>query len=467
MKKRMISLLLAILMVLQCCPLTALANDMLDGNLGVEDSIFGVVDGGTTADGLKWTLYDDGILYITGSGDMQDYHWLDNPVPWDLSAVTEVIIADGVTSIGEEAFFQAPVLETVTLPGSVKTIGYSAFYDCQALESLTLSEGLEVIDNEAFLCCPALTDITLPSTVTEIGYMAFAYGGLQTITVLGSEPTLDERVFAGCELTTYANWPSWSDEQWGTVLPIGGAVPEAPGDITWSISADGTVLTIEGSGAMPDYPYDEEEWCSTAPWADHCYTINKVFIGEGITHIGKHAFYDIGVWEYPAAVFFGGDAPTFDEEAMTCSNLLCFYPEAGDGWDDMDEDSFDGTNQWLAIGADGILMSGSCGATDEDQLTWTLSMDGALTISGSGAMAYETDWQLCPFLITSVSLPDGLTTIGMDAFYGCTGLTAVVIPDSVTAIGWNAFRNCTSLTDVTVGSGVQTIDSFAFATTDL
>ena len=104
----------------------------------------------------------------------------------------------------------------------------------------------------------------------------------------------------------------------------------------------------------------------------------------------------------------------------------------------------------------------SCGS----KLTWSLS-GATLTISGSGNMENFQDETLAPWYdsaenIRTVILPDGLTSIGDLAFYGCTNLTSIQIPNSVTTIGEYAFAECTSLLQVDLGSELQTIESGAF-----
>ena len=106
--------------------------------------------------------------------------------------------------------------------------------------------------------------------------------------------------------------------------------------------------------------------------------------------------------------------------------------------------------------------SGSCGA----DLAWSYdSSTGALTVTGSGSMTdfsfSDTRWGGND--IKSVSLPDGLTSIGEVAFYGCTSLTSVAIPDSVTSIGGFAFFGCTSLSSVTIPDSVTSIGYDAFS----
>ena len=104
--------------------------------------------------------------------------------------------------------------------------------------------------------------------------------------------------------------------------------------------------------------------------------------------------------------------------------------------------------------------SGSCG----ENLTWSIDVEGNLTITGTGAMTdysySEVRWG--GWTISTVSLPAGLTSIGDNAFYGCTSLVSVTIPDSVEIIGTAAFRDCTSLASVTIGDSVTSIGDYAF-----
>ena len=117
-----------------------------------------------------------------------------------------------------------------------------------------------------------------------------------------------------------------------------------------------------------------------------------------------------------------------------------------------------------AIPASAETNSGTCG----ENLTWSFAPDtGTLTIEGSGAMkgyGYNTHapWEDYRESIQTVLLPEGLTSIGAYAFYGCTALTSVTIPDSVTSIDAYAFRNCTSLTSVSIGNRVTSIGEGAF-----
>ena len=111
-----------------------------------------------------------------------------------------------------------------------------------------------------------------------------------------------------------------------------------------------------------------------------------------------------------------------------------------------------------------IIASGSCGGS----AGWSLTEDGTLTISGTGAMENYSDksaqgWYGHADAINSVIISDGITHIGNRAFSGCSALTEITIPDSVTSIGWSAFSGCTALTSVTIPDSVTSIGWSAFS----
>ena len=128
---------------------------------------------GTCGANLKWKLTDEGVLTITGTGEMQDWHW-SKPSPWDAGkSVKQIIIGDGVTTIGDYAFWDCPSLTSVTIGNSVTTIGNFAFYDCRSLKSVTIPNSVRRIEVAAFRSCSSLTLVIIPNSVTTIGDYAF------------------------------------------------------------------------------------------------------------------------------------------------------------------------------------------------------------------------------------------------------------------------------------------------------
>ncbi|MBR0224375.1 MAG: leucine-rich repeat domain-containing protein, partial [Bacteroidales bacterium] len=126
---------------------------------------------GADGDNLTWTLDSDGLLTISGTGAMTDFP--DEDCPWG-HLITSVVIENGVTSIGNFAFYECNDLENVTIPNSVTSIGSSAFSYCYALTDLTIPNSVISIGNYAFAWTDSLTSVTVPASVTSIGNGAFA-----------------------------------------------------------------------------------------------------------------------------------------------------------------------------------------------------------------------------------------------------------------------------------------------------
>ncbi len=117
---------------------------------------------------------DGTILTIGGNGAMADYdYWHDNLTPWGIG-ITAVIIEDGVTSIGKDAFYNCRALVSVAIGNSVTTIGDSAF-EYTALTSVEIPDSVTTIGNSVFYYCFALETVIIPDSVTAIGAGAFAY----------------------------------------------------------------------------------------------------------------------------------------------------------------------------------------------------------------------------------------------------------------------------------------------------
>ena len=98
---------------------------------------------GTCGPNLKWDLTDDGVLTISGEGEMDDY--LYSVAPWYYRDVKQIIIGDGVTTIGQAAFRNRGSLTSVNIPNSVTTIGGWAFSDCSSITSVTIPNSVTTI----------------------------------------------------------------------------------------------------------------------------------------------------------------------------------------------------------------------------------------------------------------------------------------------------------------------------------
>lgn len=210
---RILALVLALVLVLGAMP-AALAAE--SGNCG---------------DGLSWELVDD-TLTITGSGDMQDFPE-NTMAPWYpcRERIARVILPDGLTRIGDLAFYDCSALVSVRLPDSVTKIGRYAFAGCESMTMLDLGDGLEEIgeaafreclslsavrlpeslkrmDFQAFYRCESLTAVTVPESVTEMGMTTFGYCyNLVRAEILADIDVLPDWTFYGCQRLTDVSLP--------------------------------------------------------------------------------------------------------------------------------------------------------------------------------------------------------------------------------------------------------------------
>ena len=220
-------------------------------------------------DNVTWSLDDDGVLTISGTGAMSDYSPYD-AAPWKDLSVTSAVIGDGVTTIGAYAFYKCYGLTSVTIPNSVTSLVKFAFAQCEALTSVTIPSSVTSIGLRTFADCTSLAKIvSLAETPPDCGNYAFNNVDMNNCALSVPEKSLEAYKASG---------------QWGTFVNIDGSAKEPAtgtcGDnITWTLDSDG-LLTIKGTGAMTDYEY--------SPWDGM--DVKKIVIGDGITTIGEYAF---------------------------------------------------------------------------------------------------------------------------------------------------------------------------------
>ncbi len=158
-----------------------------------------LVASGTCGDSVAWQLYDGGLLYILGEGAMADYSDSDPPFYSYISQIKNVYIADGVTTIGNNAFCDCSSLESVTIPDSVTSIGNWAFDYCRSLTGIAIPESVTIIGEGAFRNCSALTSIDIPDSVTSIGiYTFYGCSSLTGIAIPESVTSIGKNAFYDC-----------------------------------------------------------------------------------------------------------------------------------------------------------------------------------------------------------------------------------------------------------------------------
>ena len=164
---------------------------------------------GTCGPNLKWHLTDDGVLTITGKGEMYDYSVPYNSAPWRYFGVKRIIVGDSVTTIGEYAFSYCSSLTSITIPNSVTTIKEYAFSNCSSLTSVTIPNSVTTIGDNAFNGCSSLTSVNIPNSVTTIGGWAFSIcSSLTSVTIPNSVTTIGDNAFMGCSSLTSVTIPN-------------------------------------------------------------------------------------------------------------------------------------------------------------------------------------------------------------------------------------------------------------------
>ena len=268
MKKRLLSFVLAVLMIASLLPATALAADIVDsGTCGAEG------DGSN----LTWTLDSDGVLTISGSGDMYDYSLSGAPWYGIRSRVKSAVIADGVTSIGYKAFDDCTSLTSVTIPDSVTSIGEYAFYNCSSLTSVAIPDSVTSIGYEAFFNCTSLTSVTIPDSVTSIGADAFwGCESLTSVTIPGSVTSIGVGAFASCTSLT-GIWVAEGSSHYSS---------DASGVL---FNKDMTTL-VQCPGAFAAYTIPDSVTSIGGSAFRGCSSLTSVTIPDSVTSIGEWAF---------------------------------------------------------------------------------------------------------------------------------------------------------------------------------
>ncbi|MBO5869220.1 MAG: leucine-rich repeat protein [Clostridia bacterium] len=241
------------------------------------------------ADGLEFTLSDDGTYYIVTDCD---------------ESVTEVVIPaeyNGlpVKEIGGYAFGDCETLTSITIPDSVTSIGWSAFSDCSSLTSITIPNSVTSIGNYAFDSCSSLTSITIPDSVTSIGWGAFtSCSSLTSINIPDSVTSIGDDAFYGCSSLTSITIPD-------SVTSIG----------EWAFRSCSSLTSI----TIPDS-------VTSIGWSafSSCSSLTSITIPDSVTSIGEWAF----------------------EDCDSLTDIYCEVESQPDGWEEDWNYNCDATVHW-------------------------------------------------------------------------------------------------------------------------
>jgi len=354
------------------------------------------------------------------------------PSGYDYSAMTEAIIGNCVTSIGDYAFSSCSTMASVTIPDSVTEIGYGAFRVCSSLTSIDIPSGVISIGTDAFGGCSGLTSMSVDANNTVYDSRNNCNAIIETAT---------NTLLYGCQNTVIPN----------SVTSIAQNAFYYCTSLT-SIDIPNSVTSI-GERAFQG-----------------CSSLTSVTIPSGVTSIGGNAFTNCSGLqsitclattppEFGRNLPFGNtnDCPIY----VPCESVEAY--KTANRWSSY-ASRIQCMSKFKFTLSDSSVVSAECDSTNQinqsDVSPYTSSVVSAeigqcVTRIGYGAFG------TCRSL-TTCTIGSGVTSIGNSAFYYCIGLTSITIPNSVTYIGQYAFQVCISLTSIDIPSGVTSIGEYAF-----
>ena len=373
-----------------------------------------------------------------------DYHYVELTYPdnsglafhyWDgyEKPIGDIILPKYVYDANNDLYF-------------VTSIGSDAFYGCSGMTSVVIGNYVTSIGSGAFYSCSGLTgELNIPNSVSSIGGQAFLYcSGLEQIVVGSGNTVYDSRnncnaiiktntneLVVGCKNTIIPNTVTTICDyafyycRGLTSINIPNSVTTI-GNRAFTNCSELTSVTIGNSVTKID------------TWAfGYCSNLTSIIIPNSVTIIGSDAF---GYCSGLTSVTIGNSVTTIGEGAFSwCGGLEQIVVESGNTV----YDSRDNCNAIINTSTNELVVGCKNTVIPISVTTIGRAFEGC-----SG--------------LTSITIPNTLTTIGSYAFTYCNGLTSINIPNSVTTIGFESFYGCSGLTSVTIGNSVTMIDALAF-----
>lgn len=331
----------------------------------------------------------------------------------EVNTVKEVIIPEGITSIGDYAFYKTG-MESITIPASVTSIGTGVFNGNTALKTVSFENN--VIGNYMFFGCKGLESVVIPETITSIG--EYAFNNCTSLTNITFENSvIGAYMFQGCTGLTEVHIPA-------SITII---YDSAFRDCT-NLSSVTLETTVIGSNTFRN-----------------CSSLTSIDL-TGITSIGNSAFEKAGLTEVtvPSSVTKVGSYAFHNNSNLTSITI---------------ENSVLGAYMFSNCkNLQSIVIPASV-TTVGDSAFYACTSLSEIVIENAVLGAYM--FQGCTSL-TSIEIPDSITAIPASAFRDCSNLVEVILPETLVSIGNNAFTRDTGLTEIYIPASVTYIDSYAF-----
>ena len=389
----------------------------------------------------------------------------------------EVVIdgADLLYNIPNSAFYGCTSLESVTLPEGLNWIEMNAFYGCSSLEEIVLPQTVVTIDQSAFEGCRSLKSAELPASLSQLGDYAFRNcNSLTDITVPSSISRIGLGAFEDCTNLASITLPFIGDSANGGngyLSHIFGAYD------SWSsasyVPSSLKTVTVTSLFDLPSYAFAYCDGIDTVILPDvlvtigdyaffNCASLTSVTIPDGVQSIGQNAFQSCTSL---SSVAMSEGVQTIGQYAFAdCTALTSFT--VPDSVQSIGYNSFGGCSALEELTLPFV------GETESSNTFFSYLFGGSQQSSGYVPESLKTvtvtkDTTLSEYAfyrlnLQTVNLPEGLTGIGSNCFYGCNELEEIQLPESVQSIGDSAFQDCDSLKSITIPEGCASIGLYAF-----
>ncbi len=421
---------------------------------------------GSCGDNLTWSFNEsDGVLTISGTGEMDDY-MMGLLAPWGNyhSSLREIVIEEGVTTIGKNAFSTLQYVSNVSLPESLTAIGAGAFDFCAALKEVVIPSKVTYLEDETFYSCYSLRRVVIPKSVTGSGDRVFD---------TGAETVIEG--YKGSFAEIIANEYKLEFSPLGNVVATTIATGKVNSKISWKLDDYGK-LTITGTGEIPDYSFASEY-----PWYSYMDDIKRIEFGQGITKIGK-AFNSIEnlrivvisdtVTEIVRRAFAYCDnldsvtippsVETIGDDAFYAASYLTIKGYSYTAAEDYAKDNY---INFVSLGEVEfeVLESGKL----TNSITWQINSRRVLKLSGSGSAPDFASMEAVPWhkyrgTTEKIVLEGSIENIGNYYFASFERLETVDLPVSITRVGDYAFYDDGVLKTVNVLGKLTHIGNYAF-----